>query len=518
MTTYIVSSGTGTDGVTLNSGDTMTVLHGGKSIYTTLNGPYPGGSQDDFGITIGSILNATALERVESGGVAYETSVGTQGELNILSGGFASGTIVHTGGFVQNAGVMAATVVSNGGGVDNEITGVMRGTVLNGGELSQQGPAVTTGTIIHAGGEELAYNGYSSTGGLYGSIVDSGGLQLVDGATAFNTTVKVGGVSSVTGGNIIETLFLAGVSNNAVISSGGLEVVSGQIVPGQIWGESNATTVLSGGQENVHLGGQANATVVAAGGHMAVDGIASATVVSGGTQWDNPGGTTVGTVVKAGGYEIVYSGGVANSTVVSSGGFETVSRGTANGTRVSGGGFEGVFNGTTSGTVVSNGGTEVVYAGGVDRFSTISHGGIEFIRSGGVVSGGLISGGGTLNVTSGGTAVGHFTIAGGTLIDGGTMGSNTTVTFSGTGGELLIPAGGVAFGGTISGFAKGDTIDSSAFPYSPVSSHLTYSSGVLSVINGTAHTNFHLAGSYTASDFAILPDNLGSGGTLIKHT
>ena len=56
-----VSSGHVSSGLTLNSGDTMTVLAGGAALATTVN---LGGSVFDRGITSGTRLNSGGIERV----------------------------------------------------------------------------------------------------------------------------------------------------------------------------------------------------------------------------------------------------------------------------------------------------------------------------------------------------------------------------------------------------------------------------------------------------------------------
>jgi hypothetical protein len=62
-----------------------------------------------------------------------------------------------------------------------------------------------------------------------------------------------------------------------------------------------------------------------------------------------------------------------------------------------------------------------------------------------------------------------------------------------------------AFTGTISGFASGDIIDLTG----RAATNVTYSSGVLTVLNGDATVaTLNLAGSYTSADFSLSPDGL----------
>jgi len=63
-----------------------------------------------------------------------------------------------------------------------------------------------------------------------------------------------------------------------------------------------------------------------------------------------------------------------------------------------------------------------------------------------------------------------------------------------------------AFTGTISGFVSGDIIDLTG----RAATNVTYSSGVLTVLNGDATVaTLNLAGSYTPADFSLSPDGLG---------
>ena len=64
----------------------------------------------------------------------------------------------------------------------------------------------------------------------------------------------------------------------------------------------------------------------------------------------------------------------------------------------------------------------------------------------------------------------------------------------------------VAFTGTISGFASGDIIDLTG----SAATNVTYSNGVLTVLNGDATVaTLNLAGSYTSADFSLSPDGFG---------
>ena len=79
----------------------------------------------------------------------------------------------------------------------------------------------------------------------------NGGLQLLDGAYAYNTTVNSGGELHVTGGNIIETYYNAGQSYGSDCQLGRPGTRRIEPTPGRggsaYWGISNGTTVNTGG-------------------------------------------------------------------------------------------------------------------------------------------------------------------------------------------------------------------------------------------------------------------------------
>jgi fibronectin-binding autotransporter adhesin len=471
MSSTTISAGQTVTGLTLNVGDLVTVLSGGTAVNMTANGTNGvGGGEID----------------VDAGGVAKGTILNNQGELS--NDGTATGTLVNSGGFADNGGAMTGTIL-NGGQLGNG--GAATGTIVNsGGMIDEQWSAITKNTVINKGGIEEAYNG-GAGGGLFNATVN-GGVQLVDGAYAYDTIVDKGGQLQVEGGNIIEEYYNAGASYGAVINSGALETLySNDAGQGgsQYWGLSFGTVVNSGGQENVHIGGDASGTIVNAGGIIANDSLATSTILNGGTMYDNVGGTANGTVVDGGGNEIVYAGAVANGTTAAAGGAVTDSSGTVNGSVIQAGGFQGVW-GTSDDTVISASGTQAVYNGGVDTGSKIS--GMEFIRAGGVGKAEVITGG-------------ILTVAGGTLSNG--------VTFSGpVGGELSLAAN--SLGATISGFASTfDSIDLTGLGFTAGTKE-TFAGGVLTVASGANHASLTFAGSYTTGDFAVSND--GAGGTLVK--
>jgi autotransporter passenger strand-loop-strand repeat protein len=114
-----------------------------------------------------------------------------------------------------------------------------------------------------------------------------------------------------------------GTASGAVVSSGGIEVVSSG-------GTESATVVSSGGQDVVISGGTAFGTQVRGGQEVVVaGGTAIGTTVSSGLQLVF--GSASGTIVSSGGFDLVFSGGVASSTTISGGFMEVMSGGSIGG-------------------------------------------------------------------------------------------------------------------------------------------------------------------------------------------
>ena len=562
MTTYTVSSGQTSSGVVLHSGDTMTVLHGGTAIATTVNS---GGRLFDRGIIRGTKVNnrgqdrvssggvasgttlvgkvtssgGTALERVSAGGVTSHTVVSSGGEEIVSSGGVASGTVLRHSGveYVVGGGKAVGTVVSSGGyeqvGPVSSGTAVATGTVVSSsGVLVVAGNGVASGTVVRSGGsDDVNAGGIAS-----GTVVSSGGIEHVAGAEfallpgkAVGTVVKNGGQQLVHAG---------GFASSTVVNSGGVQTVLGgnvlEMLPG---GVAAGTIVKNGGEQVVSSGGLATSAVVSSGGiekllgdvaSSGPPGEAIGTIVSsGGEQLVSSGGLASGTVVRNGGVEDVLSGGQASGTVVSSNGVEFVfSSGVAIGTTVSSGGIEYVFSGgKASGTVVSSGGQEVLFAGAIGSnvvakagAAVVDSGALVFTNAGTAIFAGSLSGGGRVTEAGSGTLVlrgnastfsGTETIKRGTLelTSGGAAGGGTIV-FAGSGATLKID-GTTMPANVISGFTLGEVINLAGIAFNS-SDSATYGGTMLTIQNGgTELAQLTLAGSYTSSDFTVSADPAG---------
>lgn len=263
----------------------------------------------------------------------------------------------------------------------------------------------------------------------------------------------------------------------------------------------------------------------------------------------NPTGTSsnAGTINLANGGDLQLAGTFDNSgllaTVANSDTWATSTFDNTGTVRQSGDLHVG--NATTAGTFINESGARFTLTGVAD----IKHGstaGSTFTNDGTFVHGGT----GGSDVTVKFDNNGSLTVSGGRLnflggvANSGTMAANGAVLYArhaiggtgkldvSSGGKLIIASGvdhgqtvdflsggvlGLAspstFAGTIEGFAVGDTIDL----IKHAATSLSFSSGVLSVMNGsTTVASLHFSGSYTTSDFKLSSDL--HNGALISHT
>lgn len=370
------------------------------------------------------------------------------------------------------------------------------------------------------------------------SLVGGDTLAVLSGGTAVNTVVGPGAADTIAPGGT---------------DRGG--TVSGALAIQFVNGSAAATAIVSGGEQFVGsagVGGVASNATILQGGVQLVDptGSAVGTTLSGGAQYEFSGGAVTGTTVDDGG-TLIFGGGTLSDTTVNSGGtlelmldrngtsgqFAGTNAVRAGGTVAAGGAVAGILQtgfvvtnntpiagisggvasgvtfavlslGVANGLTVGSGGVEAVSSGGVARATVIASGGFEFVFSGGEAITTTIEAGASETISAGGSATGAA-ISGGmlTVAADGTLAG--TVTFTGTGGTLVI-SGGSGPPAVISGFASGNTIDLADLSATTAS----YANGTLGVLSGGATVaSLNLAGSYSPSDFTLSPDS--SSGTEI---
>jgi autotransporter passenger strand-loop-strand repeat protein len=401
---YLVSSGV--TGLSVGSGDTITVYSGGVATSTSVfNG--------------GSML-------IGSSGSAIATSVLSGGSMYIYSAGSATGTIVQAGGEldVNSGGVGTNSIILSGG---------LEETDLLGGEID--------GSIVSFGGES------DVDGGVASGVVLRGGTQDVNNGAAVGTQVSAGGILEMAPqyyfGNEVAT------SASAIISSGGTEIANTLIGTETEYnpdGSVALTLIRTGSSVIYRFSSYVESGVNFSGSVISytqdgttvdeVDTAPSQPTVTAthDSSTINISAVSVDTIVQSGGVFIAQGAVIQNLTVQSGGtevigGFVTVS------------GYRLIESGiTVSGNLVSNGESEIVRAGGLAFAGTVQSGGLEALSSGGVSSDTLLPTGGSEIVSSGGTAIDLYVKGGVLAVSSGGTSLDTIIS---SGGTEIVSAGGL---------------------------------------------------------------------------
>jgi autotransporter passenger strand-loop-strand repeat protein len=519
----VVSKGGTTTSAVISSGGAETVSSGGVASGTNvLNGGFEYVSSGAY--SDNSVVSSGGTEVVEGGGTVSGVIVYSSGTLLISSGGYASGVTVNSGADIVllSGGTLSNYTLVGGATLDAQVY------ISSGGFISSLGSATLNYTVPNGYTEFVASGGTATS-----SIVTSTTSVVVAGGAASSTTVSNGGRLYVSSGQSV-----VGHSFNAIISSGGTEIVSGN---GSVSSSAVASgsLVLSGGTEIVEADGvETGGTVSASGvitlvnGGLAVGetlapnaimdidagGLADATVVSNRAAelLQGNGAVGSGSVVLSGGIESVQAGGVESGGTVASDGTVLVSSGgTAVGETVLAGGEVLVSNvggvvsasvisgsvflsagnafvpgGASYGDSIASGGSEAVQSGAITSGTSIAAGGVLLLQTGALTSGSLVDNGqiGVMNTLI--SASGVSTLAGtGTITGSGTLSISAGVTdfLSGAGSTVAL-TGSIADAGTITVGAGALFSDTGSIS----------GGGVLSIATGAAAT---LAAGSLASVF-----------------
>jgi autotransporter passenger strand-loop-strand repeat protein len=158
------------------------------------------------------------------------------------------------------------------------------------------------------------------------------------------------------------------------------------------------------------------------------------------------------------------------------------------------------------------GGQEIIFAGARSSATTISSGGKLTVSRGGVAIGSIVSGGGMETVISGGT-ISNTKLAGGSLsIASGGVAAGL-ITFTGTGGSVVVSSL-VMPTAIISGFAAGDHVNLAALTYSKTYTAAVKTAGVVTISAGAKTYALHVAGAKLGETNFTLGSGSG-GGTLL---
>ena len=475
MTT--VSSGQTASALTIDPGQTLSVLSGGTAIDIAID---YGGQELLLGGTDSS-SNIDGLQAVSSGGHADGTTVGFYGLQAVYSGGTASGATVEGNEVVYAGGVTSDTTVIRGISISAPGTETVSGglavdtTVTAAGELVVMGSGTVkgsaTGAILQGGSQFQIYNGgvvisatldspftgvgttfvigdVSSGGAAVSTTVSSGAiLEILAGATGTGTVILSGGAEGVTGTSYNDTLMAGGTLQAEGISiftenAGTVDVLSGTIVGLGDVVQSGPGTLKLAGASTLFLG-----TDIITGGTLE---LANVNTIDRGTirfqgdtgtlRIDGPAalGNTISGMISGTAIDIAGMPYVSSGTVSVSGDSVTITEGARHQTlTIAGASADGPFS----------------LAAAADGSTLLTNSAIAPLVSAGenyVVSSGQIShdaqifAGGTLTVLSGGGAVATLDF-GEEILAGGTATAGTVS----SGGVLIVSAGGVADGATV---------------------------------------------------------------------
>ncbi|WP_166315524.1 Hint domain-containing protein [Acetobacter estunensis] len=404
MTDTTLSSGTTSSGITIASGDTLTVTAGASLVDATL--------------AEGAVLSL--------GGTASNTSVGSNASMEVLSGGVTSGASVSVDGLIA---------VSAGG--------LMQGTVLTSAapaHLNDYASAVISaggsgsGTIILYDGGESVYGTETddiiggdpfATSCQSGSIVEADVQAVFSGGRSIHPTVNADGVIlAEQGGTVISAVLCSsasletsagGVASNTVLESGAREIV---------YGSSIATTVHDGFQA-IDSGGTATSAVIGSLGTQCIDsgGTASNTsVLSGGAVFVSAGGTLTSATLSGG--TLTDEGAASSLTQTSGTTLVSGANATLQSATLQSGNLLSLTDHASATHVTLNSGNATVTDNAVLSSATIGAHGSAIITSAGTLLSGTVINGGQLSVLASGVA------------------SETTVN---NGGAIQIAAGGQAY-------------------------------------------------------------------------
>ena len=289
-----------TSGIVVAAGGTVTSMGTANATadFTTIN---EGGLAHIYN---GGIMNSTLAEGttsariyVSSGGIAYDTTLGQAGNLQVSNGGQAVRT---TGGAA--AGNAFFTVFDGGLAVSTTAQSGLRMHISSGGSASGVDVA-SAGVIVYVS------NGGAISDAVAEAGAGSGWLRVGLGGRATDTVLSSGCGASVVDGAVF--------SGTSILSGGKLIVSSGGVAYDTIADAGAGTDWLA-----VSNGGSAIGTVISSGNALTVESgrtFVSTTVESTGRLYVSSGANVSETTIETDGAANavwVYAGGVVYNTVV----------------------------------------------------------------------------------------------------------------------------------------------------------------------------------------------------------
>ena len=297
------------DGVaenTIISGGTMEVSGSG----TSLSSQMISGIQRVYGLASGSSISG-GTQTVYSGGKAENTKISGDGIQNVSYSGLTVSTNLYGGTQNINNGATAQNTVLSGGEMNVLSGGTATGTELNSGTEIVSG--TDSGSIINGGLQQIA-----SGGKAVSTTINGGTQEIQEGGSSEGTVINTNGLQQVASG---------GVSVNTTISGGEMNVLSGGTATGtelnsgtEIVSGTDSGSTINGGLQQIADGGKAVSTTIN-GGTQSIygGGISENPNVKGGNLRIYQGGTSINTTVTQGSAELYTGGTLSGQTQISQG-------------------------------------------------------------------------------------------------------------------------------------------------------------------------------------------------------
>jgi len=446
----IINSGSisGYQGVAFAAVASLTNNTGGRIVATGTNGHLGGQGVDaGTGATItnsgyiigayGVFLSGTANLTNNAGGTIAGT--GTIGPSDVA-------IVLHNGGTITNAGLITS-LIPGGAGVHLDVGGSLVNNA--GGTIAGAG-----GAGVDTGGSPTITNSGVITGGAFGAEMQAGGT-LVNNEGGTITTTGTGGAG-------VWAYSTAGVITNAGVITGDNGVYLGH--DGSVTNSAGGTITASSGA-GIVLGG-APAFGSDLGGTVSNAGVIN--------------GNQYGIKLQSTYHHTVINSGTITGTLAVDGNEPTPGATVVN-----------------KGAIISSAGTAgtAVHFGQSPAFGATSSN-LLAIYPGAMFVGNVVGNTGsgisnTIDLKAGAQA--------GTLSGLGTQFINFGSIAFDNGADWLIAGSTSGLGGTISGFASGDTIEITGI----TATGWSYASGVLTLTDTSGTATLHLPGSFTTSDFVV---------------
>jgi len=403
--------------------------------------------------------------------------------LAVYSGAAGAGVSVINTGIISNAGTRSVIGLHDGGWVSNTAGGAIDGaagnavyftgapgTVFNAGTILSQGPVHGVGIVLEAGG----YVSNAASGVIapeFHSAISGLGVAII-----VRNAGRIGGSpSATTGVYLTGGAYISNASGGTIAGGKGGNAVYAKLV-GATLVNAGTMTVAANGYDVVgmHFGG---AVSNLAGGVM-TGAAPEPAVYFGGAPGMVTNAGTIQATGTAGSAVSMRDGGtvtnLAGGLLAASGTAASVAIGGAPGTVINAGTIEG-----GNGVAISFGGS---YA---DR--VVVDPGAVFI---GTVNGGTAAS--TLELASAASAD-TLTGLGIQIVNFGSIAFDTSA-------DWFIAGNTTGLSGTISGFARGDTIELTGIAVTGSS----YAGGILTLAEVSGSATLALTGSFTAaSDFVV---------------